>query len=281
MKLTDTIHLLKLDFEIAISPEKKLPRFVNSIIIFGEKITIIDTGVLGSEKHIFDYIIQNNREIKDIDKIILSHSHPDHIGSAAAIKESTRCRIYAHELEKEWIEKIEVQNKQRPVPGFYNLVNRSVTIDEFLLHSQKLKLDHNITAEIIHSPGHSKGSINILFKEDNILFSADSIPLKGDIPNYDNFAELIQSLERIKKNKEYSILLSSWAPPVLNLLDAYNLIREGEEYMFYIDSVVKQNYNGNEPEPMAFCKATINQIGLPPFLANHIVDKAFRSHLEN
>jgi hydroxyacylglutathione hydrolase len=45
MKLTDKIHLLKIDFEINLSPEKKLPRFVNVILIFGGILTLINTGV--------------------------------------------------------------------------------------------------------------------------------------------------------------------------------------------------------------------------------------------
>ena len=77
MKLTDKIHLLRLDFEITLSLDQKLPRFVNAIIIFGDRITLIDTGVKGSEEKIFAYIEQNNRKITDIKTIILSHSHPD------------------------------------------------------------------------------------------------------------------------------------------------------------------------------------------------------------
>ncbi|NJK86652.1 MAG: MBL fold metallo-hydrolase [Bacteroidales bacterium] len=30
----------------------------------------------------------------------MSHAHPDHIGSAAIIKEMTHCKVYAHPLEK-------------------------------------------------------------------------------------------------------------------------------------------------------------------------------------
>ena len=118
MKLTDKIHLLQIDFEISISPEKKLPRFVNVILIFSDKITLIDTGVKGSEIYIFDYIKLQNRDHSEINSIILSHSHPDHIGSAAQIKSLTNCKVYAHKLEKEWIDNIELQNRERPVPGF-------------------------------------------------------------------------------------------------------------------------------------------------------------------
>ena len=45
IKLTDKINLLKIEFEIVLSPERKLPRFVNVILIFGDILTLINTGV--------------------------------------------------------------------------------------------------------------------------------------------------------------------------------------------------------------------------------------------
>ena len=140
MKITEKIHLLRLDFKINLNSQKQIERFVNSIIIFGEKITLIDTGTKDSAHHIFSYIKENSRDISDIEAVILSHSHPDHIGSAAEIKKVTGCRILAHESEKTWIENIEAQVKERPVPAFFELVDKSVKIDKFLEHGYKLKL---------------------------------------------------------------------------------------------------------------------------------------------
>ena len=126
MKLTEKIHLLQIDFEITLSPEKKLSRFVNVIIIFGNKITLIDTGVKGSEEKIFAYIKRNNRHFSEIETIILSHSHPDHIGSAAQIKELTGCKVLAHRNEKDWIEN-QRRNLHRPPisysPSFIEQIN--------------------------------------------------------------------------------------------------------------------------------------------------------------
>lgn len=279
MRLTDKIHLLKIDFEISISPDKKIPRFVNVILILGNRITLIDTGVKGSENIIFDYLEKQGRKIAEIDKIILSHSHPDHIGSAAKIKEESKCKVLAHPLEKEWIENIETQNKQRPVPGFFNLVDKPVIIDSFIEDNQEIKIQDGMTLSAIKSSGHSKGSLNILFIEDKILFTADSIPLKNDIPNYDNYIELMQSLDRIKKNNEYEILLTSWTPALTNKQKINRLIAEGEEYMRRIDYVVKDCYGNIEKENLENCKIAIEKLGLPPFLVNPIVDRAFKSHL--
>ena len=281
MRLTDRIHLLKVDFDIPISPEKKISRFVNIILIFSDKITLIDTGVKGSERSIFDYIKKQNRSYSEIESIILSHSHPDHIGSAADIKSLTNCKVYADELEKEWIENIEIQNRERPVPGFYNLVDKSVAIDKFVLNNQEISTQHGLTLKIIKSPGHSRGSLNVLFKEDRILFTADSIPLKNDIPNYDNYWNLMESLERIKKNQDYEILLSSWTPPISNPHEIQRIINEGAEYIKKIDSIVKDCYNRSYRDSLDNCRLVIAKLGLPPFFANPLSDRAFKSHLEN
>jgi len=278
MKLTDKIHILRVDFEIALSPEKKLSRFVNVMLIFGARLTLIDTGVKGSEKLIFDYIRQNNRDFSEIDTIILSHSHPDHIGSAARIKELTGCRVLSHSAEKEWIENIEIQNTQRPVPGFFSLVDHSVKIDGFLSDNQEIQIEKGITLKIIHSPGHSRGSINVLFKESRILFTADSVPLKNDIPKYDSYMELMKSLAFISENKQYDVLLTSWTPPLTEKQEITRLLAEGEEYMKKIDLLVKNCYNPENSVLSDPCKSTIEKLGLPPFLAVPLVDKAFRSH---
>lgn len=279
MKIKDNIHLLKIDFNIQLSPDKVLPRFVNVLIIFGDKITLIDTGVKDSEEEIFTYIAENSRSYSEIDKVILSHSHPDHIGSAARIKELTGCKILAHPAEKTWIENIAIQEKERPVPGFSNLVNRSVTIDEFIEDGQSLDFGNGQTVKIIHAPGHSAGSANLFLQNEKVLFTADSIPLKGDIPNYDNARQLLYSLHQIENNSDYEVLLSSWTPALLDATEIKKLITEGRSWIEMIDVAVKANYKGTETEPLGFCRATVNQLGLPPFLVNPVVDRSFRSHL--
>jgi hydroxyacylglutathione hydrolase len=280
MKLTEKIHLLPLDFEIKFNPNMKINRFVNSLIIFGEKITLIDTGVKGCAAKISDYIKENGRDMADVETVILSHSHPDHIGAAAEIKRITGCRVLAHEDEKGWIENIEAQVKERLVPGFFELVDEPVKIDGFLEHGRRVKADENITLKIIHSPGHSRGSINILFEEDRILFTADSIPVKNDIPNYDNFNDLFRSLHSIRTSRDYTILLTSWTPPLTDPKEIERFLDEGGGYLKALDEAVKGIYTGDEAAPMEFCRKVILKLGLPEFYINPIVDRAFRGHIK-
>jgi len=279
MKLADKVPLLPLDFEIKLKAQK-INRFVNGLIIFGEKITLIDTGVKGSADKIFNYIKENSRDITDIETIILSHSHPDHIGSAAEIKKITGCGVLAHEKEKGWIEDIKTQAKERPVPGFFDLVDEPVLIDGFLEHGQKVKADEVISLRIIHSPGHSRGSINILFEEDRILFTADSIPVKNDIPNYDNYNDLIKSLNSIRTNEGYAVLLTSWTDPLTDRKEIERFLDEGEGYLKALDEAVKAIYTGDESGELELCRKVIQKLGLPDFYINPIVDKAFRGHIK-
>lgn len=278
MEIVKKIHLLRIDFSVQITPDKSLPRFVNSLIIFGDSITIVDSGVKDSYKLIYDYIEKNNRKPDEIKTLILSHSHPDHIGSAHRIKTDTGCKVVGHILEKEWIENIDLQAKQRPVPGFYSLVNESVELDELLSGGENLEIDSGINISVINTPGHSKGSYCLLFREDSILFTADCLPLADDIPTYDNFKDLNNSISLIKSVSNFKILLSSWTSPLSNKSDIMRLILDGENYLNRLDKAVKEYYTQNELTPLECCSKTIKSLNLPPVFVNPIVDKAFRTH---
>ena len=278
MEITKKIHLLKIDFAVQIAPDKSLPRFVNSLIILGDSITIIDCGVKNSYKLIYDYIEKNNRKISDIKTLILSHAHPDHIGSAQKIKTDTGCNVIAHFFEKDWIENIDLQYKLRPVPGFYNLVDKSVKVDTLLVGVDDLTLDKDINISTINTPGHSKGSFSILFNEDKILFTADSLPLANDIPTYDNFKDLKESITLLKSVKNYKTLLSSWTAPLYDKNDIAKLFNDGENYLDKIDTAVKEYYSEKESNALDNCRKVINELGLPPVFIVPLVDRAFKTH---
>jgi glyoxylase-like metal-dependent hydrolase (beta-lactamase superfamily II) len=167
MQITKHIHAIKIPFQIAIAPGIKVDRFVYMYLIYGKKIYLIDSGVANSEKMIFDYIRKTGRNREDISLIILTHSHPDHIGAAHEIKRATGCTVSAHHGERSWIEEVELQYREGPVPGFHSLVGGSVMIDRILENGDILDLD-GIRLEVFHTPG---GSISLLLPEDRALFT--------------------------------------------------------------------------------------------------------------
>lgn len=106
-----------------------------------------------------------------LDSVIITHSHADHIAALAKLVEGTDANVFIHELDYEGLydkdlnaEEI-VQTKVLPVD------KTKVT---------KIKDNETITLgatnfEIIHTPGHTKGSITILDVKNNILYSGDTI----------------------------------------------------------------------------------------------------------
>ncbi len=279
MQVTEHIHALRIPFKVPISPEKMIERDVYSYIVFGDNITLIDSGVTGAEAIIFDYIKKRGRDQNEISRVILTHSHPDHIGSVKKIKEVTLCKVEAHEGEKDWIEDTEKQFKERPVPGFYTLVGGAVTIDRLLAGGEIVDLGEEIKGEILHTPGHSRGSISLLCEKEKAMITGDALPLPNDLPIYEDMVASVNSIKRLKKLKNIEILLSSWEAPLHGRENIDRRIDDSLSYLRRIhEAVLKAKSKGKE-DLMDLCSSVVNEIGLPPFAVNPLVAKAFASNL--
>ena len=265
MQIVPFIHALRHPFSIPVAPDIALDRFVYSYLVYGETITLIDTGVAGCETRIFDYINSTGREASDITQIVLTHSHPDHIGAAWAIQELTGCSIAAHSAEKAWIEDVALQYSERPVPGFANLVSGSVQVDHLLRDGDTTEPDpiHEWELEVIHTPGHSPGSISVFMHGNGALFSGDAIPVAGDLPVYDDVSASVQSLRRLRNLPGVKVLLPAWDEPSTDG-DTYLQIDRGAGYLQTIHDAVRASVDDDASDPMDIARKTAARIGLPP-----------------
>jgi len=264
MQVTEQIHALKIPFKIPISPEQILDRFAYAYIIFGKVITLIDTGVAGSEALIFEYIRQHHRDPREIATIILTHAHPDHIGSAKVIQISVNCKIIAHGDEKDWIEDTDRQFKERPVPGFQTLVAGPVVLDKALADGELLDLSQGILAEVMHTPGHSKGSVSLWFKNEKILISGDALPFPNDLPTYDDVVTSVQSIKKLERMNTAEILLSSWEAPIYGQTQIRQRIATGIDYLRRIHAAVLKVKAPCKSDLMDVTRQVIADLGLPP-----------------
>ena len=280
MQITKKIHALKHIFTIPVTPDVMIERFVYSFIILGDKsVYLIDSGVSASGNSIIKYISDRNSGAAKIKFLFLTHSHPDHIGSAKYIRDISECKILAHINEKDWIEDIDKQFIDRPVPGFKNLVGGSVCIERFINDNEIIQLENDLSLKIIHTPGHSNGSISLLIENEGVLFSGDSILLPGELPIYENFEETVSSVNKLKKIKTLKVLLSSWDAPAY---DSYIIEKMDQSinYLLKIHKIIKGINKANEYQPLELCRIVVEKLGLPQAAINQLVAKSFQSNLK-
>jgi glyoxylase-like metal-dependent hydrolase (beta-lactamase superfamily II) len=190
-----------------------MERFVNTFMTVDRGVCLIDAGVSGSAGSILGMVRDTGREPGEVSTLVLTHSHPDHIGGARAIQRATDCIIAAHPAEREWIEDTALQARERPIPGFSTLVEGPVQIDRLLADGDRIEIGGGRSLAVIHTPGHSPGSISLFLEDEGVLISGDALPVKGAIPVYDDPVASVRSIERLEGLAGVKILLSSWDSP--------------------------------------------------------------------
>jgi len=213
MQISQNVHALKINFPSAVSETKTVERFVYVYFIFGRKICMIDSGVSAACPAILDYIDSAGRRIEEVDLLIHTHCHPDHIGCSPVIKKKSGCQVAAHEYAKPWIEDVDLQYRERPTGTFYTLVSGSVGVDRVLNDGDTLDLGDGQSLKVLHTPGHSRDSVSFFHEQDRVLFTGDTIPIPDERPVYEDVLALIGSIRKLQAIKEVSVLCSSWLEP--------------------------------------------------------------------
>lgn len=277
MQITEHVHALKIPFQVKDTSGMKIPRFVCIYLIYGRKITLIDSGVASSEQIILDYLNKTGKSPKDIALLILTHAHPDHIGAAKALKSMSGCAVAAHAAEKTWIEDVNLQARERPVPGFKSLVKGSVPVDLILQDGEVLDLGDGLSLQVLHTPGHSPGSISLWLPQEGALFSADAIPTVGGMPVYEDIRDSARSIQRLKSVQGIKVLLSAWDEPRLGI-EAYRSMNGGQDFLQRIhDAVI--GVADVRLDSMELCRRVLEELGLPRVMANPLMARSFQASL--
>ncbi len=113
----------------------------NVYLIKGERPTLVDAG---NDKTVLD----NLREETDkLDKVLLTHFHPDHVGLARTIREEYDVKVMAFKKERDWV-------------------------DEAISNHQEIKAGNSML-KALHTPGHYPNHLS--FGGDGALFTGDLI----------------------------------------------------------------------------------------------------------
>lgn len=216
-------------FSIKLPLPGRKPGPVNTYLFKGKKNTLVDTGMLQTAGMLKEALNEQDLEFSDIDRIIVTHGHPDHCGTAKKIVRAGKAKVVAHPGDKVTMESGRDVSYRR-YKNFLQLIGvpTSVTVLLGLLSfmfkfmSESCKIDIVVgegdeielgqyCAKIIETPGHSKGSICLFIEQGGILFCGDTIiehitpnafiilDENEELPVRLSQDEFYQSLEKIKK----------------------------------------------------------------------------------
>ncbi len=130
----------------------------------------------------------------EVDAILLTHTHFDHIGAVTPVARATGAPVYCPEIEVPVLADIMAYI---PWPGFGPY--ESYDADETLSGGEKLELA-GFEIDVIHTPGHSPGHVAYSIADERALFSGDVL-FQGsvgrvDLPGGDG-PTLLESLRRL------------------------------------------------------------------------------------
>ncbi|MNI32747.1 putative metallo-hydrolase [compost metagenome] len=104
----------------------------------------------------------------DVEAILLTHAHFDHIGGVEEIRKLKKCPVYLHDLEADWLTNPKKNGSAR-WPELGTLIAGEPA--EFALDEGQVLDFIGIKLKIFHTPGHSPGSVSFLYE--NHLFGGD------------------------------------------------------------------------------------------------------------
>lgn len=195
----------------------------NSVyLIKSDPITLIDTGVATEKAFgiLSEGLQKHGLGVSDIQRVILTHKHIDHIGNAWRIQEAGNAEVFIHELEAKSLVDVDPSGKrfdqlvadrleawhvppQPPkqakdkMPDWaFKACEPTAIKDGHIFESDKLPI------EVIHTPGHSMGSVCLkfgerLFSGDHVLRAISPNIGAGDLRSKGMLAHFLNSLERV------------------------------------------------------------------------------------
>jgi hydroxyacylglutathione hydrolase len=141
----------------------------NAFLVDGDRTVLVDTGSN------FDAVAQVEESVTDLDAVIVTHTHPDHIGTLETVKEAFDVEAFGYDTSQSGID-VEIEDEE------------VVTIG-----------DDDYRA--LHTPGHKNDHLCFYSESAELLFAGDLIFQNGSFGRTDleegNRPALIESIDRV------------------------------------------------------------------------------------
>jgi glyoxylase-like metal-dependent hydrolase (beta-lactamase superfamily II) len=145
---------------------------VYAFLISEPRMTLIDTGLIGSGRRVQRYVERIGRSMDELGQIICTHAHPDHIGSVRELAGAREVEVLMHPADLAGLsvrlrDAVANRNRGQLIAYFTRHPGEATPIQD----GQVLPMLGGL--EVVHTPGHTPGSVCLYARHHKLLFTGD------------------------------------------------------------------------------------------------------------
>lgn len=186
---------------------------------------MIDSGLglsFGGQKKSTE-ILEDAITSKNITQILLTHGHIDHVGGIMALQPKLHLDVIASEIEAQHLKSGDSSYIEPFMGSQCSPLDISQEVAEGdVFHIGKFSFD------VLHTPGHTHGSISLWDGRNKILISGDTVFPQGSFGRTDlrtgSSEQMVASLERLS-DLDVHVLLPGHMPPIVSTGSPINSIK--------------------------------------------------------
>jgi glyoxylase-like metal-dependent hydrolase (beta-lactamase superfamily II) len=237
-------------------------------LVRGSKMALVDTGVVTSPLNDIKPGLKSlGVDMAEVAMILNTHGHHDHSGGNVGVKEEApNAQIHLHEADREFLYSHEKHRTfmteylrhygreelgaTRQATIMKLLPEGDAGVDRALTEGDRVDLGSGVELTVIHSPGHTPGSVCFYWEQEKLALSGDSIQGRGSRsggwPLYFDAASYRRSLERLLDVPMETLCLGHgfhvgmpFNPPVRRGAETRQLVEESISLHQAIDDAVR------------------------------------------
>lgn len=155
----------------------------DAFLIAEERLTLIDAGMVGSRLMLERYLRRIGRRLDELERIICTHGHPDHIGGVSELvrdRDNVTVLIHPDDLAglrlplRDALARSEVGAVRRG--RLIQFLTRTPTDPTPIVDGDVLPMLGGL--RVVHTPGHTPGSICLYAARLRMLFTGDVLQVR-------------------------------------------------------------------------------------------------------
>jgi len=199
----------------------------NVYIVRGAKTALVDTGVFGTPTNdVTPALASLGLSLGDVDLVVNTHGHMDHLGGNSEVKDAAGAEIALHRNDlplaesnefhaqrlRELYPVIDADHLRPPREAMtMRLLGRAVGVDRVLDDGDVVDIGDDVKLTVVHTPGHTGGSVCYYWEQTGFLFTGDSVQVcsvhGGGLPIVEDPANYAASLARAREIRPNALMM--------------------------------------------------------------------------